>query len=305
MWRCVQELISNLNQESLLLRHIHLICQRIIPEGSGYFFLLISTCINALIFVCLFRLRDDSFSENQERIPLVYKCLWWRPWKHARISWQLDRTQFAESSQWGWRIRKKLCGHWIRHRCCFGGCLNLWSIQSPRLRITGKPSQQIYFWSCNEEDFSKSMSDFGFFPSSSFGFQRHHTGSSQAWQCLLNTQLVHEKRNIFSEINRWIRCQKEQRLCLHFGTGWICGPKFTSLKYVPAANPWIALSFSAIKIGAVIRTSWSNSKISGIFHGSFIVQSRHPCKGPAKKKQPGFSFVIKAMFSDYATSFKT
>ena len=38
MRRYVQELISNLNQESLLLRHIHFICQRIIPAGSGLFF---------------------------------------------------------------------------------------------------------------------------------------------------------------------------------------------------------------------------------------------------------------------------
>jgi len=67
--------------------------------------------------------------------------------------------------------------------------------------------------------------------------------------------MLAENRNFFSEIDRWIRCQKEQRLYLHFRMGWICGPKFTSLKYVPAANPWIALSFSAIKIGVVIRIS--------------------------------------------------
>ncbi len=94
------------------------------------------------------------------------------------------------------------------------------------------------------------MSHTGFFPSSSFGIQRHRTGS-----VLLNSQLVHEKRNFVSEIDRWIRCQKEQRLYLHFGTEWICGPKFTSLKYVPDANPWIALPYSAIKIGVVIRIS--------------------------------------------------
>ena len=72
---------------------------------------------------------------------------------------------------------------------------------------------------------------------------------------MLNSQLVHEKRNFVSEIDRWIRCQKEQRLYLHFGTEWIYGPKFTSLKYVPDANPWIALPYSAIKIGVVIRIS--------------------------------------------------
>jgi hypothetical protein len=48
------------------------------------------------------------------------------------------------------------------------------------------------------------------------------------------------KNNSFSEFNRWNRCRKGQRQHSHFGTGWISGPKFTFLNYVPAANPWIA-----------------------------------------------------------------
>jgi hypothetical protein len=77
--RCyVQELISDLNQESLLPRHIHFIRQHIIPEVLACFFHCSSTCSNTLIFDCLFRLRYDWPWENQERIPLVYKCFWWR-----------------------------------------------------------------------------------------------------------------------------------------------------------------------------------------------------------------------------------
>ena len=52
-------------------------------------------------------------------------------------------------------------------------------------------------------------------------------------------------------------------------------------------------SFSAIEIGGVLRISSSNSRNSGIFHGHFIVRSKHPCKDPAKEKPSGFSFVIK------------
>ena len=99
---------------------------------------------------------------------------------------------------------------------------------------------------------------------------------------------------------RWFRCPKEPRQYLHFGTGWSCRPKFAFLNYVPAANHWIAWSFSATKIGVVRRISWSNSTNSGILYGGFIVQSRHPCKDPANEKLPGFSSVIKTMLSDCA-----
>jgi len=179
--RCfVQELISDLSQESYLPRHIHLIRQHIIPEVLACFLRCSSTCINTLIFDCLFRLRYDWPWENPERIPLVYTCFWWLPWKHARISWQFNSTQCAENSKCCWCIREKLYGHWIRQRGRFGGCLNLWSIQSPRIRITGKPSQSIYISSCNEEDYQKSMSHPWFFPSSFFEFQRHRKGAAQA-----------------------------------------------------------------------------------------------------------------------------
>ena len=99
---------------------------------------------------------------------------------------------------------------------------------------------------------------------------------------------------------RCIRCQKEQRQYSRFGTGWSCRPKFTSLNYVPAANPWIASLFSATKIGVVLRISWSNSRNSGILHGVFIVQSRHPCMDPANEKLPGVSSVIKMMLTNWA-----
>ena len=65
------------------------------------------------------------------------------------------------------------------------------------------------------------------------------------------------------------------------------------------------MSFFAIKIGVVRRISWNSSRNSGVLHGDYIVQSRHPCKDPANEKLPGFSFVIKAMHSDCVVSFKT
>ncbi len=111
------------------------------------------------------------------------------------------------------------------------------------------------------------------------------------------------KHDSFSEIDRFFRCQVEPRQYTHFGTECTFRPKFTFLTYVPAANPWIALSFSAIKTGGVLRISWSISRNSGILLGRFIVQSRHRCKGPANEKPPGFSFVNKTCESTTLSDF--
>ena len=118
---------------------------------------------------------------------------------------------------------------------------------------------------------------------------------------MLNASMFYG-HNYFSAIYRWIRSKTEQILHSHFGMGWVYGPKSKSLAYVQAANPWIALSFSAITIGLVRRISWRNSRNLGISHGLIVIQSRHPCKDPANERPPGFSFVIKAIFSDSSLS---
>ncbi len=131
MLRAGVDLFDDFIQEMSRPRHNHYNRQRIIPAGSSLLFLFRkTTCTETLIFVCSYRLRDDWPWVYQEHSPHAQQGLWWRPWKHTRISWQPDRIQFAESFQCGWCIRKKLCGHQIRHWRRFGGCLDLWRIQS-------------------------------------------------------------------------------------------------------------------------------------------------------------------------------
>jgi hypothetical protein len=109
------------------------------------------------------------------------------------------------------------------------------------------------------------------------------------------------KPNSFSEFNRSLPEETEAAFTFWNGIDFLT--QVHILELCSSCHSLIALSFFAIKSGVILCISWSNSRISGIFHGRFIVKLRHPCKDPANKKLPGFSFVIKAILSECEVSF--